>query len=104
MTSPGNTGTDADMGYSRIFGFAAPLDFNIIATGSVGGTPSDSYGSENVETTSVVKLARLLYFANYVKRCERRNRNSDFWIPQIFSCVISWPALARVAPVSCLAL
>ena len=64
--------------------FAAPLDFNVIAACSVCGTPSDSYRSKNVETASVVKLARLLHFANYVKGCEGRDRNSDFGIPQIF--------------------
>ena len=66
-------------------GLAAPLDLNRRAACSIGRTTSDGHCGEHVEAAPVGKLARVLNLTHHVIGRERRNRNSYFWISEIFA-------------------
>src|SRR5262245_57952765 len=79
---------DRNRGRYRILAhgrLAAALNLDCILARSVCGTASDRECSEHVEPTLVRIFAWFRDLAHHVKRPERRNRNGDLWISEIFA-------------------
>src|SRR5262249_27109443 len=65
--------------------FAAPLNLDRIATCSICRATGDGHCGEYVESALVGKLARILNLTHHVIGRESHNRDSYFWISEIFA-------------------
>ena len=82
------TGQDWDRSRQRIVAhaaFAAALNLNGRAACSISRPASDCHCREHIQPALVRIFPWLCHLTHHIKGPKRRNRNSDFWIFEIFA-------------------